>query len=149
MTITTCSYNSLFLMVNSFFDHAGIFIAKFMYSNPIFLALCSDVTLKVINAKKEILMKSDKRNTFEELQVQAGCSKQLSCLNSDFRNQFDINNKFAHDSLDCLECKPGICKFIERSELRIVCSCPLRNYIVKNFKGFIINSADKINLRNC
>ena len=94
-------------------------------------------------------MKSNKRNTFEELKGQSGCSKHLSCVNSEVRNQCDTNNKFAYDSPDCLECKPGACEFIRTSGPRIVCSCPLRNYIVKNFEGFIIDSADRIKRRNC
>ena len=94
-------------------------------------------------------MKFNKRNIFEELKGQSGCSKHLSCVSSEVRNQCDINNKTAHESLDCLECNLGSCEFIKTFGPRKVCSCPLRNYIVKNFDGFIIDSADRIKRRNC
>lgn len=52
-------------------------------------------------------------------------------------------------SLECLECKPQNCEFTRTSEDEIVCSCPLRNHMVRNFDIFIFDSVDRIKGKNC
>jgi hypothetical protein len=58
-------------------------------------------------------MESDERNKFEELRLQAGCSRNFACVSSSIRDicsgKYDPDN----DAIECLECESQDCGFAQ------------------------------------
>lgn len=92
-------------------------------------------------------MESGEKNTFEELRLQAGCSRNFACVNSSIRDICNEKNKPDIDAIECLECESGECGFAERVAAGFICTCPVRRYIVMNFDEWIVNSAERIKRR--
>jgi hypothetical protein len=93
---------------------------------------------------KEGLMESDERNKFEELRLQAGCSRNFACVSSSIRHICNDKYDPDNDTIECLKCESQDCGFAEPVAAGFICICPLRSYIVKNFDKWIVDTADRI-----
>jgi hypothetical protein len=83
-------------------------------------------------------------NRFEELMAQGECSKGFACFSSSVRDLCSGNYDPETSQVECLKCKSQSCDFIVPCATGTVCTCPLRNYIVKNFDQWIADSVHRM-----
>jgi hypothetical protein len=80
------------------------------------------------------MMDADERRQFEALRQQVACDKQFACIGAALS---DLCQGVYHRDLDILEClEKGAspCKFAKPFGEALVCTCPLRKFIARNFE---------------
>ncbi len=77
------------------------------------------------------MMEPHERKELEELKSQVNCSKRFACLDSALT---DLCKSEYHKDLGILECLCATpCEFARPDASMLVCTCPLRLLIAKNF----------------
>ena len=79
------------------------------------------------------MMNAEDRQQFETMRAQVPCDKHFACVGSALS---DLCNGVYHTELDILEClekTPIPCKFARPFGCTLVCLCPVRKFIAKNF----------------
>ena len=78
-------------------------------------------------------MDAEDRKQFEELRAQVPCDRHFMCVESELsclcKGEYHKNL----DILECLEKTPVPCKFAHPFGCTLVCLCPMRKFIAKNF----------------
>jgi hypothetical protein len=98
--------------------------------------------------KRREMMEEHERKIFEELKAHVNCSKNFACVNSAIEDLCDAKYYPDIDLLECLENEPQNCELAKPYAARFICTCLLREYIVKNFDKWIVDSANRIKRMN-
>lgn len=76
---------------------------------------------------------SEHKGPIEQIISEMECPKNFICYESDFENLSKIKLIADGERIVCLEENPLTCKFALCYGSLMLCQCPLRNYIAKNF----------------
>ena len=62
------------------------------------------------------------------------CPRDFECYKSDFESMGEVGIVGDAVMLECIERRGRECEFGSHRGLGVICGCPLRNYIAKNFR---------------
>jgi hypothetical protein len=79
------------------------------------------------------VIEESERELLDELRKQVACERKFVCVNSAFATLCEGKYHTDLDLLECLEKSQATCKFARPFGCTLVCTCPLRRLIAKNF----------------
>lgn len=86
------------------------------------------------------MIEAEERQKLEELRAKVACSKHMVCVHSSLADLCEGRYHADLDVLECLEKGAEPCQFAKLGDGMLVCGCPLRQYIARNFERW--TSAD-------
>ena len=86
------------------------------------------------------MITAEQKQRLEELKSQVNCPKKLACIYTNLGDLCEGQYHSETDILECLEPNQAACKFVRPFGCTIVCICPLRKYIAKNFPDWSENN---------
>lgn len=79
-----------------------------------------------------VITQQDKQQ-IEQIIEAMNCPRDFECYKSDFKNIGEVGIVGDAVMLECIEPRGRTCEFGSVRGLGVICTCPLRNYIAKNF----------------
>ncbi len=79
-----------------------------------------------------VITQEDKQQ-IEEIIRGMDCPRDFECYKSDFESMGEVGIVGDAVMLECIERRGRTCEFGSPRGLGVICECPLRNYIAKNF----------------
>lgn len=80
-----------------------------------------------------MVITQEHRQQIESIIKQMDCPKNFRCYKSGFENLSEVGIVGDFDMIECIEKGAQTCELGSPVGLGVVCKCPLRNYIAKNF----------------
>jgi len=80
-----------------------------------------------------MVITQENKEQIEEIMQSMRCPRQFECYRSDFQDIGEVGIVGDAVMLECIEQRGRTCEFGSPRGLGIICMCPLRNYIAKNF----------------
>lgn len=90
------------------------------------------------------MMTAEERQKLAELQSQIHCAKHFTCVNAALSELCHGEYHADLDLLECLERTEPPCKFGRPFGCTIICTCPLRKYIGRNFNRWSAESTAQL-----
>jgi len=80
-----------------------------------------------------MVITQEHKQQIENIIKQMDCPKSFECYKSEFENLNEVGIVGDFDMIECIEEGAQTCEFGSSVGLGVICKCPLRNYIAKNF----------------
>ena len=80
-----------------------------------------------------MVVTQENKRQIEEIIRAMHCPRDFECYKSDFQNVGEVGIVGDAAMLECIEPRGRTCEFGSPRGLGIICTCPLRNYIARNF----------------
>jgi len=74
------------------------------------------------------------RDQIEQIIKEMNCPRGFECYTSDFENLSDVGIVGDAKMVECIKADAQICEYGVPFGLGVLCKCPLRNYIAKQFR---------------
>ena len=79
------------------------------------------------------MINAEERRQLDELQTQVHCDKHFACINDALDNLCEGKYHPELNIMECLAKTDPTCHFARPFGCTLVCTCPLRKFIAKNF----------------
>jgi hypothetical protein len=81
-----------------------------------------------------MVITQENKQQIEEIIRGMDCPRDFECYKSDFGSMGEVGIVGDAVRLECIETRGRACEFGDPRGLGVICRCPLRNYIAKNFR---------------
>lgn len=80
-----------------------------------------------------MVIKQEDKQQIEQIMEGMDCPWDFACYKSDFRNIGEVGIVGDAVMIECIEERGRTCEFGSARGAGVICTCPVRNYIAKNF----------------
>ncbi len=80
------------------------------------------------------------REQIEDIMEGMDCPRDFECYRSDFENLAEVGIVGDFKMIECIEERGHTCEFGSSFGLGVICRCPLRHYIAKNYHRYCGNT---------
>ncbi|UCE50698.1 MAG: hypothetical protein JSW47_11135 [Phycisphaerales bacterium] len=81
-----------------------------------------------------MVITQENKQQIEEIIQTMHCPRDFECYKSDFQNIGEVGIVGDAEMLECIEPRGRTCEFGSPRGLGTICTCPLRNYVARNFR---------------
>ena len=81
-----------------------------------------------------MVITQENKQQIEEIILAMQCPRSFECYKSDFQNIGEVGIVGDDVMLECIEPRGRTCEFGSPRGRGIICTCPLRNYIGRNYR---------------